>query len=163
MKTLLLIRHAKSSWEVQGGSDFDRPLNARGKQDAPEMARRLLKRKIGIDLFVSSPAKRAKKTAELFVKEFNGKEKEIQVLPDLYEAGVQTFYDRISGLHREIRSVAVFSHNPGITEFANTLTLTQVDNIPTCGVFAVSVPIEDWARFPEAEKRFAFFDFPKSV
>ena len=70
MKTVIMVRHAKSSWEEQGVSDFDRPLNNRGKRDAPEMAQRLKKRNIPIDHFISSPAKRAKKTSELFAEEF---------------------------------------------------------------------------------------------
>ncbi len=84
MKTLILIRHAKSSWDNFLLSDFDRPLNERGKQDAPLMAKRLLAKKIKIDAFISSLAKRAKKTAKAFIKEFGKSGKEIIFNKDLY-------------------------------------------------------------------------------
>ena len=76
-KTLLLIRHAKSSWDVGTLNDFERPLNDRGKKDAPMMARRLLDKKVSIDAFVSSPAKRAKKTAELFSSAYGNSEEDV--------------------------------------------------------------------------------------
>ena len=81
MKTLLLIRHAKSSWDNATLSDFERPLNERGKYDAPLMAKKLKDKKIEIDAFVSSPAKRAKKTAEIFMHEFEVKEKKLCYYP----------------------------------------------------------------------------------
>src|SRR5580765_3411656 len=114
MKTLLLIRHAKSSWDSAASKDFDRPLNERGKKNAPEMASRLLKKKIDIDLFVSSPAKRAKTTAILFTREFEKKEEKIIFDPQLYNADIENFYDVISKLDDKYTSVAIFSHNPGI-------------------------------------------------
>ena len=162
MKTILLIRHAKSSWDSPALSDFDRPLNGRGKRDAPEMAKRLAKSKIQIDLFISSPAKRAKKTAELFIGEFKRSEKEILFIQELYQAPIQVFYDIISGLNNTCHCAAIFSHNPGITDFANTLTEVHLDNIPTCGVFAIKAPVEQWNEFDKAKKEFLFFDYPKS-
>ncbi|MGZ5287079.1 MAG: SixA phosphatase family protein, partial [Flavisolibacter sp.] len=84
MKTLLLVRHAKSSWDTPGMKDFDRPLNERGKQDAPEMAKRISDKGINIDLFVSSTAKRAKKTAQYFAETFGEKKAEIKLVDELY-------------------------------------------------------------------------------
>ena len=162
MKTLLLIRHAKSSWDNTALKDFDRPLNERGKKNAPEMASRLLKRKIDIDVFVSSPAKRAKTTAILFNKEFEKKEKEIIFETRLYNADPEIFFDVISKLDDKYKSAAIFSHNPGITDFANSLTEVQVDNIPTCGIFGIGIEIEKWREFINGEKTFYFFDYPKS-
>ena len=163
MKTVLLIRHAKSSWEDLYLADFDRPLNDRGKADAPAMAKRLLDKKIQIDSFISSPAKRAKKTAEIFAEYFDTKKSEIILVPSLYEAGETNFYDAIANAPKKSDSIAVFSHNPGITDFANKLTATRIDNMPTCSVFAVHVNIKDWSAFKEATKDFYFFDFPKSI
>jgi len=77
MKTLLIVRHAKSSWDNAALNDIDRPLNLRGKHDAPVMAKRLIRAGVKIDLFVSSPAKRARHTAGIFIHEFGRKEKEI--------------------------------------------------------------------------------------
>src|SRR5687767_3331008 len=91
MKTLLLIRHAKSSWDDITMDDLDRPLNDRGKQNAPEMAHRILKKNIEIDAFITSPAKRAKKTAEFFAKEYGSGKKKIIVAQELYQATDEDF------------------------------------------------------------------------
>ena len=126
------------------------------------MAKRLLNQKMQIDHFVSSPAKRAKGTAKLFVDEFKGNSNEIVLIPNLYEADVQTFYDVVSGFDDDFGTVALFSHNPGITNFANSLTEVRVDGIPTCGIYAVAADVEKWSAFAEAKKTFLFFDYPKS-
>jgi phosphohistidine phosphatase len=163
LKTLLLIRHAKSSWDGDVSSDFDRPLNERGKKDAPEMAKRLIRSGMLIDLFVSSPAKRAKKTAELFAREFHKPEDEILFIPQLYHAVQEDFHQIIRDLDPRYNHIAVFSHNPGITDFANSLTEMSVDNMPTCSIFAVRVPIVTWEGFSETPKEFLRFDYPKSI
>jgi phosphohistidine phosphatase len=161
MRSLLLIRHAKSSWNSDVLNDFDRPLNERGKKEAPEMANRLIKNKIAIEHFVSSPAKRAKKTAIFFIKKYGGDENEILFIPALYHASVQTFTKIVSELSDEHKTVAIFSHNPGITEFVNTLTPVQIDNMPTCGVFAVKANVSSWSEFADAAKEILFFTYPK--
>jgi phosphohistidine phosphatase len=163
MKTLLIIRHAKSSWDNAIINDVDRPLNDRGKRDAPAMARRLIKTNVKIDLFVSSPAKRARNTAALFIGEYGRSEKDILFIPELYHASVQTFKDTVSGLDDKYGSVALFSHNPGITAFVNTLTSVVLDNMPTCGVFAVTSLAAHWKEFPLAGATFWFFDYPKAA
>ena len=160
-KILLLVRHAKSSWDDASLSDFERPLNERGKKDAPEMAKRLSNKEIKIDAFVSSPAKRARQTCKFFTKEFDPKKKNIVREPKLYEADEQSFYEVIEGFKNKWDSVAVFSHNPGITSFANSLTADGVDDMPTCSVFAVKVDTDTWKEFRNAKKEFLFFDYPK--
>ncbi len=163
-KTLILVRHAKSSWDDVTLTDFERPLNERGKTDAPKMAKRLKDKKIKIDAFISSPAKRAKKTAEFFIKEFGGNEKEIILIPDLYHASVEAFYQTISNVQDTVNSIAVFSHNSGITYFANELTeQTKLDNMPTCSAFAVKCHIKSWRDFKDSKKEFWFFDYPKNT
>ena len=162
MKTLILIRHAKSSWEEDGLSDSERPLNERGKKDAPEMARRLRKKELPVDRFVSSPAERAFRTARYFAKAFDVKKGEIQVVKSLYGALAAHFEQVVASLSDKDNTVAVFSHNPGITDYANTLTNVRTDNIPTCGVFAVQADVDSWKDFGKAEKKFLFFDYPKN-
>ena len=162
MKHLLIVRHAKSSWNFTDLDDFDRPLNDRGNHDAPEMAKRMLKRDIKVDLLVSSPAKRAFKTAEYFAEAYDIKNKHIVRVPSLYEAELSTFYDVVSWFEDEAKTVALFSHNPGITDFANSLTQTRIDNVPTCGIFAVNILIKNWSDFRTGEKQFWFFDYPKA-
>jgi phosphohistidine phosphatase len=161
-KQLILIRHAKSDWSSPSPGDFDRPLNERGKKDAPEMAQRLLDKKIKIDAFISSPAKRAKKTASIFAKAYNRGKDEIIFIEELYLASGEIFYDILSRTDNRFDSIAIFSHNPGITDFANSLTDTRIDNIPTCGIFAVRSAIKNWSDFRKAEKKFWFADYPKA-
>jgi phosphohistidine phosphatase len=161
MKTLLLIRHAKSSWDDPSMDDFDRPLNDRGKEDAPEMASRI-REKIKIRQFITSPAKRAKRTARYFAEEWGLKKDDILEVDELYGAGPDAFRKVIDTLMDEYDTVALFSHNPGITEFANSLTNVRIDDMPTCSVFAVSAETEKWSFFNGSEKKFLFFDYPKN-
>ena len=163
MKSILLIRHAKSSWDDMSMSDFDRPLNDRGKRDAPAMAERLIDRDVTIDAFISSPAKRARKTAEIFSKTLKQKKKDIEFKDELYEASERQFAEVIASLANDLDVVAIFSHNPGITDYANTLTSTRVDNIPTSGIFAVQADTDDWNQFSSATKQLWFFDYPKNA
>ncbi|RFM30622.1 SixA phosphatase family protein [Deminuibacter soli] len=163
MKSLLVIRHAKSSWDNTEQKDFDRPLNARGHRDAPEMASRLLKKNIVIDAFIASTANRAFSTAGYFADAYQVAHSAIIRVPALYHAGVPVFYDVVKGADNAFDTIAIFSHNPGITDFVNTLTpSTRIDDMPTCAIFAVQTDITDWKDFQTAVKRFWFFDYPKA-
>jgi phosphohistidine phosphatase len=163
-KSLFIIRHAKSSWDDLSQKDFDRPLNDRGKKDAPAMAKRIHKEKdVELDAIISSPAKRALTTAKFFAEEFGIKKKNVIEWPELYEASINKFYDAVANLDDNYMSVALFSHNPGITAFVNELTNTHVDDMPTCAVFAVHIKTNRWKDFETAVKEFWFFDYPKSV
>lgn len=162
MKTLILIRHAKSSWDQPGLSDFDRTLNDRGKKDAPEMAKRLKEKGIVIDHLVSSPAKRARKTAKYFAEEFGFAKEDIKLVEELYGATPSAFLNAVSVSNDKYNTVALFSHNPGITEFASSLTNVRVDDMPTCAMFALQVNANRWKDFENAEKKFLFFDYPKN-
>jgi phosphohistidine phosphatase len=162
LKTLFLIRHAKSSWDNFTLSDFERPLNDRGKTDAPKMAKRLRTRGIKIDAFLSSPARRAKKTAEYFIKEFDRDKDEVIFISSLYDASVSDFNAAIKTIDDKYNTVALFSHNPGITQLANELVSgAEIDNMPTCSVFAVTANVDKWKDFAKTKKEFLFFDYPK--
>lgn len=161
LKTLFIIRHAKSDQNFWG-NDFERPLNERGRSDAPLMAKRLLDRKHRVDALVSSPAERAKQTALAFAETLKMSSGSIIFISALYHAPQKVFYDVAAELPVDLNAVAIFSHNPGITYFINSLTLgTRIDNMPTCGIFAVSADVTDWADFKKAKKEFLFFDYPK--
>lgn len=162
MKHILIIRHAKSSWDDPGQPDFERPLNDRGKRDAPQMAQRLIARSIDIDAFLSSPAKRARKTATLFAEEYKIDKDTIYLVPELYHASPEQLFEAISQAPEQANTIAVFSHNPGITEFVNLLTEVRIDDMPTCAIFGAQVDTAQWATFREASKTFWFFDYPKS-
>ena len=163
MKSLYIIRHAKSSWGDFTSPDFERPLNERGKKDAPVMAGRLLNNKVKIDVFISSPAKRALKTCKAFCNEYDYDENNIQLIDELYHASAETFYETVSRIADKYNAAAIFSHNPGITEFVNSLgSSVKVDNMPTCGIYAVSVDADHWSEFKKAIKTFLLFDYPKN-
>jgi phosphohistidine phosphatase len=161
LKTLLVIRHAKSDQSFFG-NDFERPLNERGKKDAPVVAGRLLDKNIAIDAFVSSPAKRAKKTAEIFCETYKRATDDILFISSLYHAPSREFHEVIKTLDDKYNAVAIFAHNPGITYFVNELAVARIDNMPTCAVFAVEVDIKNWKDFTKAKKQFLFFEYPKN-
>jgi len=163
LKTIILVRHAKSSWDNFSLKDEDRPLTDRGKKNAPEMAKRLLKKKVPIDVILSSPAKRAKSTAEYFAAEYDIPKKKIILIPELYMASNEAFVKTIRNAPGKADSIALFSHNNGITQFANELSETRIDHMPTCSVFAVKVDIKDWADFQPGKTEFYLFDYPKSL
>nr|HPZ89583.1 histidine phosphatase family protein [Flavihumibacter sp.] len=136
MKTIFLVRHAKSSWGDLTVSDFDRPLSDRGQRNAPEMAQRLTLRGAKIDQFISSTAKRAVQTALHFMKAFERNPEEIVLRNDMYHAMPEVYYEVMAGLDDQLNAVALFGHNPGISLLVNELTDVRLDDMPTCGVFA---------------------------
>jgi phosphohistidine phosphatase len=161
VKELYLIRHAKSSWDFPDLTDFERPLNKRGLRDAPFMGMILREKQIAPTLFLSSPAKRALTTAQLFANAMNYPVERIVTEPRIYEASRQTLLGIIQSLPDELESVAVFCHNPAITELANFLADKRVDNVPTCGVFSVSLSSPSWRTLDKDKCIFNFFLYPK--
>ncbi len=164
MKSLYIIRHAKSSWGDFTQPDFERPLNERGKKDAPVMAKRLVDAGIVIDRFMSSPAKRAHKTCKLFCEGYKREEDDIKLVAELYHASSLIFYDVVSSIPDKYNSAAIFSHNPGITDFVNSFGLNvKIDNMPTCSVFGVRILADSWKKFTVSKKEYLFFHYPKQV
>ena len=163
MKTILLVRHAKSDRESFSISDSARSLNERGRKDASVMAKRLLSKNIPIDVFFSSPARRAYSTASIFGEAFGVDSKKITVIPELYMAEPPAFHQVITRAPAEANTVIIFSHNQGITDFVNMLTSVKIDNMPTCSIFAIEAAIDDWKDFTAKGNRFLFFDYPKLV
>ena len=135
VKQVYFIRHAKSSWEYPNLADIDRPLNKRGKRDAPFMAEKLAQTAPEVDLILSSPAQRAKDTAAEFLSRMNVKE--YKELKQIYHAWTDTLIEIINSLDDEINSVLVFGHNPGFTYLFNHFSDEYLDNLPTCGIFGL--------------------------
>ena len=161
MKKIFIIRHAKSDQSFFG-NDFERPLNERGRADASEMAKRLVLKEVKPDALIASPAARAKRTAELFAENLQMPVTEIIFISALYHASPDIFYEVISGLSDTLSTIAIFSHNPGISYFVNSLnTKIKVDNMPTCAIFAISVDTAEWTGFGKEKKEILFFDYPK--
>ncbi|NIS80425.1 MAG: histidine phosphatase family protein [Anaerolineales bacterium] len=161
MKRLYLVRHSKSSWKNPGLTDFDRPLNKRGKRDAPFMGALLMERGVFPDIILSSPAKRALRSAKIIAEEIEYPLEEIVTLPELYMASAHELLDLIRYLDDVYAEVMLFGHNPGFTDLANFLTEYDVDNIPTSGVFCVDFDVLSWGEVSEGSGKVAFFDYPK--
>src|SRR4030066_200153 len=119
MKTLYLARHAKSYWKDQSIPDFDRPLNSRGKRDAPFMGEVLKDKKVIPDLIISSPAKRTKKTALEIASKIGYSEKKILYNEELYEASSNTIIKVLNKIDEKYNSVMIFAPNPGLTLLNN--------------------------------------------
>ena len=163
MKTLYLVRHAKSSWKFPELDDFDRPLNRRGKRDAPEMGRRLQKQGIRPDLIVSSPAKRARKIAQAIAKAVGYSASAIAFHPEVYEASVDSLVALLRATDDQVAVLMLVGHNPELTDLANHLTPHAIDNVVTSGIVAVEFSAERWAEVGQrGQGQFLWYDYPKS-
>jgi len=141
--------------------DFDRPLNPRGKADAPEMAERIKTKGAKPDLIISSTAKRAHETAKVFAEVLGYDGADIQLHDNLYEADIETVMKCVRQISAEKESACIFGHNPTLTYFVNELAGVWIDNIPTCGVAAVT--LEAWDKAGEGAGKLLWFDFPKNA
>ena len=164
MKTLFIIRHAKSSWDASNIDDFERPLNDRGKRDAPRMGKRLKEKDIQPTLLLSSPAKRALSTAKGIAKVLKYPKDDIKTDRRLYHADEETMLTVVRELKEKQDVVMIFSHNPGLTEFVNSLMDGEldIDNVPTCGVVAFKLDLDTWKDVDWGKGKLLFFDYPKS-
>jgi phosphohistidine phosphatase len=163
MKTLYLLRHAKSSWSFDELSDQERPLNDRGRDDAPLMGQALAKRRICPDLVVSSPAVRAMSTAVLVAREMRYPHEKIVVEPSIYGAEVDDLLAVIRNLPDAAGSVLLVGHNPTITETANALSPTNFDEMPTAAVVCLHFDCDQWEQVSKANAEFYFYDYPRNA
>lgn len=162
MKTLYFIRHAKSSWDNPDLDDHDRPLNKRGRRDAPVMARRLLGIDVAPDGVLCSTAKRARQTAAEFIETL--KVDNAIYLRELYHAWPSTIVEQLRKLPDEWDTVLVFGHNPGYTMLANALKNDyEIDNLPTCGIIGASAEIDRWRDFELHRTRRIVYLYPKQT
>lgn len=162
MKTLYLMRHAKSSWDDSSQKDFDRTLNERGKKDLLEMGKRLKKKGIKPDLIISSPALRALKTAKEIAKEIGYPEKNIVHEFDVYNASIEDLIFIIRNIDNKYESVMLFGHNPSFTGMVGYLTNQFIDNIPTAGIVQINFDLPTWKQVTHQSGQFISFDFPKN-
>lgn len=163
MRTLFLIRHAKSSWDHSGLRDFDRPLNERGLHEAPLMAQVLVQAGIQPDLLVSSPAKRAWTTALFFATAFDIREEAVQRESNIYEADPPDILRLIGQLPDQANTVFLFGHNPTFTEVANRFAKKHIENVPTCGIVHIESEADSWAVFEESNATVRQQYFPKET
>jgi phosphohistidine phosphatase len=163
MKHLLICRHAKSSWKDLSLDDFDRPLNKRGKRNAPQMGKILANHKVAPDLIVSSPARRAKKTAIVLAKELHYPKKKIVYMREIYNAPAEKLIPCIHTFDDRYNRVIIVGHNTGFTTLVNILGDLKIPNVPTCGIVSLAFKIESWKNLRKKEGKLNFFYYPKMI
>jgi phosphohistidine phosphatase len=161
MKLLTIVRHAKSDWKDASLTDRQRPLNARGERDAPEMGRRIANHGIRPSLIVASPATRAWKTAKIIAREIDYPNEFLQREDKLYMASLEDLLDVVVAQDDGFNSLMVVCHNPGLTDFANFLVPGLTNNLPTAGVVSVQIDQEDWSLHKRPKTTLLAFDYPK--
>ncbi len=163
MKSLLLCRHAKSSWSDTTLADIDRPLNKRGKRDAPLMGARLAMLGVKPDAIVSSPARRAYKTARHLAGTLGFPRKMILVINEIYGASPDILLAIIRAFDNQAAQVVMIGHNSEITVLANKLGGLGIDNVPTCGVVALDFAVRSWRDVAKGRGGRTFFEYPRKV
>ncbi|MEN7549982.1 histidine phosphatase family protein [Rapidithrix thailandica] len=161
MKILYLLRHAKSSWKDLNLDDFDRPLNKRGKHDAPFMGKKFKEQGILPDLILASPAKRAKKTAKTVAREMGYPESEIHFDKQLYATSATSLIRLLQGQDDEWESIMLVGHNPELTLMSNALSNQYIDNLPTTGLSCIQLNVNSWGHIEPKKGEQVIFDFPK--
>lgn len=170
MLTLVILRHAKSSWDDPAEDDFDRPLNARGRKAAPEAGEVLRKLKIAPDLVLCSPAKRTRETLNLALPEIgSGKKPEIAFDERLYLATAATLLETLRDAGGAAATVVLIGHNPGLHSLAIALAGTGEQEaladlsqkFPTAAVAVLTFGSEKWSKVTAGSGRLALFWTPK--
>jgi phosphohistidine phosphatase len=161
MKTLYVVRHAKSSWDQDDLIDFDRPLNERGIKNAPEMAKRLINRSAIPQLILSSPANRAISTARIFANEMSISEDKIKQESSIYEGTRGDLARLISRQNPDFDILMLTGHNPGVTDFINWICYCEEAQIPTCSIATIQVDSKKWNGWERGMGKLIELDFPK--
>lgn len=162
MKTLYLVRHAKSSWENANQSDHDRPLNQRGERDAPQMGQRLRKREDHPEVIISSSAVRAQTTAGILATAIEYPTSDISIDERLYGAEPEDVLSIIQDLDDGIHCAMLVGHNPTFTVLINALGRCNFDNVPTCSMAVLTFPMDSWKNITSIQGKLVDFDFPKN-
>lgn len=163
MRTIIAIRHAKSSWASPNLTDQERPLNKRGHNDAPRMAKILKEIEGQVDIFCSSPAKRAHSTAMYFADCYEIAHNEISIEHDLYFKDESDILDLIQNQQDKHQNMMFFSHNPTITGFVNQFTDVYIDNIPTCGISILKAQVNTWQEVNSSTLKLVKSLYPKMI
>lgn len=161
MKIVILVRHAKSSKDDPALADFERPLNDRGRRDAPMMAQRLQRAGLAPDLLVSSPALRAITTAHAFADVLRIGHEKISVQPRLYNASAGEILRVLQTTDERATEAWLFAHNPGISEAALRLAECPFDQMPTCACARIELKVKLWSEVLAGCGRLTLFSYPK--
>jgi len=161
MKTLILVRHAKSDWGNENVTDLFRPLNERGYSDVQILSKQLAQKISPPQYWITSPAIRAYTTALLFADAFNYDVEKIIINKKIYEASVKTLQAIVTSIPDENQTAFLFGHNPGFTKFFNQFSDSDVDNIATCGIASLHNDVLSWKDFLSTEIINDFYLYPK--
>jgi phosphohistidine phosphatase len=163
MKTLYIVRHAKSSWKYPELTDDERPLLEKGKKRTKKIVDYLLRKNIQLDLIISSHAVRALETARILAHALGYPEDNIQISRQLYHANADQVYDQFFDLSDDIDNLMIVGHNPTFTNFANHFLEDKIDWLPTSGVVSISFDTRMWVNLPMANRKKNFVIFPKEL
>ena len=160
-RTLIMIRHAKSSWANPLQSDYERPLNDRGEKETVEMGEKLKMRNIRPDLIICSKAKRTKQTAKRIAQQLNYEADNIRREEKLYHCIPSVIEEVLFEVDDAVKTLFIVAHNPGITEFVNQLSPEfTIDNMPTCGIAGFTFDADEWNQFSLVDRKIIFFEYP---
>lgn len=161
MKNLIVIRHAKSSWDNPELEDRERPLNKRGNEDSLLMANVLKQYNLHIDKIFCSTAQRVKSTIEIFARELGIENNRIEYIDELYNASRRDILNFLKKLEDNLSSVAIVGHNPGLTDLVHFLLYDFDHELPTCSVVNINLDIEKWSNLKSGLGTLVFFEYPK--
>ena len=163
MKTLYLIRHAKSEKADGSITDIERPLTLQGRTDAELMSKFLKSQNVVPDKMITSHAIRAISTAYIFAKTFKFKIYWVEVDFFLYKLGTGSYYDVISLVDNKVDTLLIFGHNPYITNLSNLLSTDLLDELPAAGIVGFSSECKNWKGFFKGPFKKTLYDYPKNV
>lgn len=161
MKTIYLIRHAKSSWKNYPGiEDFDRPLNERGEKEAVWTAKRLKQSGAHPEILISSPAVRARSTAQVIAKHIKYPPKKIIFEPAIYESGLREIVNIIKNIDEKYSRAAIFGHNPSMSSVLNYLSSRELGEMPTAAMACLEFEVDTWQKMARKKGKVVFFESP---
>lgn len=161
MKTLIIIRHSKSSWKDHSLSDFDRPLNKRGIKDAKKMSFELSEKIKKVDLLLSSSSKRTTQTSNYFLDSMNIRSNIFS--ENLYHSSSSLIFDCILKINNKYNKTIIVGHNPGLTNIINKLTNLKLDNLPTSGIVIIVFDVDNWKNINYKSGLIEWIKFPKDL
>ncbi|NEQ97928.1 MAG: histidine phosphatase family protein [Cyanothece sp. SIO2G6] len=164
MKTLFLLRHAKSSWDDASLRDRDRPLNPRGMNDAPRMAQWLAQQTVQPNCIVASPAVRTMTTAHVMAEALGLSPETVNTDERIYDATLDDLVEVVQGFEPLVSDrILLVGHNPGLTALLNRIDHVTIDNVPTCGLAIVQFMTKTWEAIAMPSATLVSFQYPKQL
>jgi phosphohistidine phosphatase len=163
MKTVYIVRHAKSSWNHPDLSDEERPLLEKGKKRTKKVIDSLLEKNISVDYIISSPAVRAYETAKILAHALKYPLENIRQDPHVYFADGDSLFSQFYDIPDTFESLMIVGHNPALTDFVNHFMKPRIDNLPTSGLVCINFDTDHWDKVPSLKGKVSFSLFPKAL